>query len=230
MFEFGGQDDRYAWFEGAGAVARWRFELPTALRAFDYQTISDVVMQIRYTARDGGEPLRADAIARQRAIFRTQNEEALGAGTDGRLVRAADLAQEFPAEWAKLTAGAGAATDLAVGVERFPYGVRDRRLELWKVSMFLRGEAAALGSDPALIVTPAASSYRGTAAAPPPLEWTVLRAPAGTALYEAVLDDADWAPLTVAAGAPGRLRLGRRTGAPAPRDAVLAFWWRLAPA
>ena len=228
MFEFGGQDDRYAWFEGAGAISRWRFELPTAVRAFDYRSISDLVLQIRYTARDGGEPLRADAIARQRAVFRAENEKVAAAGAEGLLVRAADLGQDYPAEWAAVTAGAGADADLTIGVERFPFGVRDQRLELWKVSLFLRGEDAALGPDPSLTLTPAASSYRGAAAAPPPLTWTALGGPAGTALYEAALDDADWAPLPVATGVPGRMRLGRRAGAPPPRDAVLAFWWRLA--
>jgi hypothetical protein len=41
-------------FEGAGAISRWRFKLPQELRPFDNETISDVVMHLRYTARDGG--------------------------------------------------------------------------------------------------------------------------------------------------------------------------------
>ena len=44
-------------FEGAGAVSRWRLALPHEFRAFDYGTISDVVVHLRYTARDGGQML-----------------------------------------------------------------------------------------------------------------------------------------------------------------------------
>ena len=32
----------------------WRLELPNAYRQFDYNTITDIVMTLKYTARDGG--------------------------------------------------------------------------------------------------------------------------------------------------------------------------------
>ena len=59
MFELSFNDARYLPFEGAGAVSRWRLELPTTLRPFDYSTISDVVMHMSYTARDGGAEFKA---------------------------------------------------------------------------------------------------------------------------------------------------------------------------
>ena len=46
--------ERYGPFEGAGAVSRWSLELPTAIRQFDYRSISDVILQVQYTSRDGG--------------------------------------------------------------------------------------------------------------------------------------------------------------------------------
>jgi Tc toxin complex TcA C-terminal TcB-binding domain len=44
-------------FEGAGAVSEWRIELPPASGGFGHETIEDVVLQLVYTARDGGERL-----------------------------------------------------------------------------------------------------------------------------------------------------------------------------
>ena len=54
VFELNFKDERYLPFEGAGAVSKWRIELPEKFRQFDYSTISDVVLHLRYTAVDGG--------------------------------------------------------------------------------------------------------------------------------------------------------------------------------
>ncbi|WYZ36402.1 hypothetical protein EsH8_XIV_000002 [Colletotrichum jinshuiense] len=55
-------DGRYGPFEGAGAVSSWRLELPpSAVRTFDYSTISDVILHLRYTAVDGGPLLKRAA-------------------------------------------------------------------------------------------------------------------------------------------------------------------------
>jgi Tc toxin complex TcA C-terminal TcB-binding domain len=47
-------DERYLPFQGSGLIGQYRLELPTEFRNFDYNTISDVIFNIRYTARDGG--------------------------------------------------------------------------------------------------------------------------------------------------------------------------------
>jgi hypothetical protein len=64
LFETSLRDERYLPFEGAGVISGWRLELPEELRPFDYSTISDAILHIRYTAREGGDELRADAVAR----------------------------------------------------------------------------------------------------------------------------------------------------------------------
>ena len=51
MFEFNFRDERYMPFEGAGAISSWKVELPSGFRQFDYQTISDVIIHISYTAQ-----------------------------------------------------------------------------------------------------------------------------------------------------------------------------------
>ena len=58
MFETNLREDRFLPFEGAGAISSWNLALPAQLRSFDYSTISDVILHIRYTARMAGDPLR----------------------------------------------------------------------------------------------------------------------------------------------------------------------------
>ncbi len=48
-------------FEGAGAISKWRIELPDKFRQFDYDTISDVIIRLRYTSVDGGDKLKKPA-------------------------------------------------------------------------------------------------------------------------------------------------------------------------
>ncbi len=55
MFELNFRDERYLPFEGCGAISSWKLELPViAVKQFDYNTISDVIVHIRYSAKDGG--------------------------------------------------------------------------------------------------------------------------------------------------------------------------------
>ena len=61
LFELSFGDARYLPFEGAGVLSCWRFSLPNRFRAFDYSTITDLVLHIRYTARYGGELLATKA-------------------------------------------------------------------------------------------------------------------------------------------------------------------------
>jgi hypothetical protein len=53
VFNFDFRDERYLPFEGAGVDSSWRLELPKEFRQFEYESISDVVLRISYTARNG---------------------------------------------------------------------------------------------------------------------------------------------------------------------------------
>ncbi len=55
------RDERYLPFENSGVVSEWQLELPADVRQFDYDTISDVILHMRYTAREGGGLLRKGA-------------------------------------------------------------------------------------------------------------------------------------------------------------------------
>ena len=58
MFQLNFNDDRYLPFEYLGAVSRWRIELPIENNYWDLHTLTEMLLQINYTSREGGEVLR----------------------------------------------------------------------------------------------------------------------------------------------------------------------------
>jgi len=61
MFEFNFKDERYLPFEGAGAIGSWGIEMPNKVRKFNYATIADVILHVKYTAKDAGGMLKEKA-------------------------------------------------------------------------------------------------------------------------------------------------------------------------
>src|SRR5438105_1679738 len=53
LFEANLRDERYLPFEGRGVIGSWRVQLASHFPSFDHETISDVVLHVRYTAREG---------------------------------------------------------------------------------------------------------------------------------------------------------------------------------
>jgi hypothetical protein len=66
----------------SATTSEWQLELPADVRQFSYDTISDIMLHIRYTAGEGGGLLRNGAVAN----LETQIEEAQAAGPVGALV------------------------------------------------------------------------------------------------------------------------------------------------
>jgi hypothetical protein len=64
-FETNLRDERYLPFEGAGTISSWSLELLGKPRPFDYDTIADVVLTLRYTARAEGNRASAEKAAEQ---------------------------------------------------------------------------------------------------------------------------------------------------------------------
>ncbi len=61
LFELNFHDERYLPFEFQGAVSRWRIELPRENNYFPMDTLTDLIVHLNYTAREGGEMLRCVA-------------------------------------------------------------------------------------------------------------------------------------------------------------------------
>ena len=84
----------YEPFEGAGAISSWRFDLPQ-VRRFDYESISDVLLHIRYHSMEGGVTLRTVANQAVQDASRATVEKGQSEGFWTLL----DLKNEFPTEW-----------------------------------------------------------------------------------------------------------------------------------
>lgn len=112
-------------FEGRALEdSKWRLELPASLRQFDYETVTDVILTIRYTAREGGAPL-ASAIQeplREGLQSMTRLEAPNLAGQ----VRLFSARAEFPEAWRSFVAtGESGPTvlDLDLDEQRFPHPI-----------------------------------------------------------------------------------------------------------
>lgn len=137
LFELSFRDERYLPFEGAGAISRWRLELPRDCNAIDLRSIPDVILHLRYTARDGGPLLRQ--AARQATI---QSVPRTG-------VRMFSLRHEFPDAWHRFLhpASAGADQELVLDLtpDRFPFFARSRPVTVTRIELLAAaGEAADL--------------------------------------------------------------------------------------
>ncbi|HEX5268921.1 MAG TPA: hypothetical protein VFW33_00475, partial [Gemmataceae bacterium] len=112
MFETNLRDERFLPFEGAGAVSTWSLSLPADLRPFDYMTISDVIITVRYTARPGGALLAAQATK--------ELKDALSQPNPAGLVLLFSLRHDFPTEWSAFVNGNGDYS-FTLRREHFPY-------------------------------------------------------------------------------------------------------------
>jgi hypothetical protein len=124
LFELSFRDERYLPFEGAGAISEWRIELPPDCNAFDLDTVTDVVLRIAYTARDGGEPLRQAARRALRLPVEPRPDRPVSSPATRRLF---SLKHEFAVEWFQFLQAPGPQVmRLDLALERFPYHVRGR--------------------------------------------------------------------------------------------------------
>lgn len=115
-----GTEDRRTPFELAGAVGTWRFELPD-IRGFDYNTLTDVVLTMTYSAREGGAALAGPAAA----YAREQVSEA-GAGGRSLLV---SLRHDQPTDWAAFRTG-NQPLALRLTPQHFPFWAQHEGLGL----------------------------------------------------------------------------------------------------
>ncbi|NUQ23477.1 MAG: hypothetical protein HUU34_05965 [Saprospiraceae bacterium] len=116
VFELNFRDERYLPFEGTGAIGSWRLELPPKdLSQFNYETISDVILHFKYTAREGGSSLRRSCREALKAQLANIRQELDQTG----LHVAINLRHDMPNEWYQLKQNAF--VDLIIDKSRLPY-------------------------------------------------------------------------------------------------------------
>lgn len=116
LFELSLRDERYLPFEGAGAISTWRIELPNDIPQFDFESISDLIIHVRYTAREAGH-LNSEAIKYVKENVLQIND----------LLQLFCLNHDFSTDWHNFTSAVSDAVrslQITVNGDRFPYWVK----------------------------------------------------------------------------------------------------------
>ena len=132
LFELNFNDERFLPFEGAGAISTWEIKMPREHNQFDFSTISDFILHIQYTARDGGSNLGTAAKTHLDTVLPTKG------------IRLISLKHEFPSEWHRFLCPNQAGDDQEFRFEmkkdHFPFYARRKNINVSKVDMILDGK------------------------------------------------------------------------------------------
>jgi len=182
LFEVNFRDERYLPFEGRGVISTWDILLSEdivdpsdatkkiSLRQFDYDTISDVIIQIRYTAREGGSVLGDAAKVRLNTVIKAVTASQIP------LARYFSLKHEFPTEWNQFVHPPGGGSQqlvMQVDEERFPFLAKGRGFKIDQVHLFAKVSSGldyvatlhpSTGSNVSINLTKA-GGYKGSSAA-----------------------------------------------------------------
>lgn len=141
VFELNFRDERYLPFEGRGAVSTWNLRLADSdqVRLFDFDTISDVIVHIKYTAReDGGlKTARKDAL---NTLLHTipANSQSFS------LPRYFSLRHEFSQDWYRYAAGYQANDNtrmvMKVNDASFPFFCKNKKIKISSIEARLNGK------------------------------------------------------------------------------------------
>ena len=126
LFETNLRDERYLPFENSGTISEWQLQLPMNPSRedpvqFDYDKISDLILHMRYTAREGGSLLRQEAISNLKALIKDANA--------ARSIRLFSVRDEFPSEWAAFQAkdpgpNQRFGLELALVAQHYPFWIK----------------------------------------------------------------------------------------------------------
>jgi hypothetical protein len=146
LFELNFRDERYLPFEGAGAISQWHLQLPAAVRQFDHNTISDVIIHLKYTARDGGDALKSNATASLNA----QINQMLVSLQDKGLMRIFSAKNDLPAEWYRFlhpaTPGGEQVLTLNLDASRFPLFAQEKTIKIKSLELIADSAGVAINS------------------------------------------------------------------------------------
>ncbi|MBK6796742.1 MAG: hypothetical protein IPG76_08100 [Acidobacteria bacterium] len=145
MFELNFRDERYLPFEGAGAISQWSLELfndlPSnnpdfgkPLRQFDFSTISDAILHVKYTAREDAGPFKNSAVNNLREYF--------GEEDSTHSMRLINLRQEFPTQWHRflhpVNPANGNVFELEMSADLFTTRDRQKTLKINVITLLAR--------------------------------------------------------------------------------------------
>lgn len=162
VFELNFKDERYMPFEGAGVISTWKLSLPADFKQFNYSTITDVIIHMRYTSVDGGDKLKTAASGALLNYLTSVEDLSQQEG----LFTLFDVQHDFPNEWYKATqvpvpAGTTSRTiNLANLADRLPVFTKGKKIE--GTDIILMTSAKLKFSDLFLADTPPAPGDNGS--------------------------------------------------------------------
>ncbi|MGV8962836.1 MAG: neuraminidase-like domain-containing protein [Candidatus Saccharimonadaceae bacterium] len=137
MFELNFRDERLLPFEGAGVISRWQIKLPKETNQFDTDTISDLIVQFKYTAREGGKNQVDMAMAEVRNNIKNGN-------------RLFSLKYEFPDEWHRFLNVPAVNGDqvmlLDLKSDHFSYLISKNDFDIMNVTLFVDSGQASISA------------------------------------------------------------------------------------
>ena len=113
-------------------------ELPAEFRQFDYNTISDVIIHMNYTAKEGGDDFK-DIVNQQIRSSLNYWLDEVKREKQG-LFRLFSLKQDFPNQLSDLLHSDSQAATLPIAQKHYPYLLKDETMEIKSVALFLKGK------------------------------------------------------------------------------------------
>lgn len=143
IFELSFRDERYLPFEGAGVISDWTIDLfndpdeadfGKSLRQFDYNTISDAIIHIRYTAREASGLLKKEALSHLRDYYSADDSVTA--------MKIINLKHDFPSDWHKMLypddPSKGNVMKMKITRNLFPYRDHLHALKVNKIAILAR--------------------------------------------------------------------------------------------
>lgn len=138
-------------FEGAGAISDWQISMPKQNNYFDFASLSDVILHVNYTSKNGGGQLASGANAELQEKLPNESSKLFS------------LKHEFSTEWHKfLNPVGGADQEFVINLkpEHFPFFIRAKlnTIQIKNMDIFIESkDEAAPGYIANIKVTNAAS-------------------------------------------------------------------------
>ena len=150
------RDERYLPFEGAGVISHWVIELtePKDLRQFDYATIADVILHLKYTARESSGSFKEDAIKHLKNHLEQNDNNAAPS------LRMFNLKQDFPTQWHRFLHPTEPELkntfELEMSANLFPLLDKGKKLNVTNISVFAKPGGASNGASYDVAINPPA--------------------------------------------------------------------------
>ncbi|UCE06724.1 MAG: hypothetical protein JSW07_01400 [bacterium] len=129
MFKLDFSDERYLPFEGAGAISEWSIELPQKNNRINIKDISEIIIHMNYTSREGGED-----------FGKKVEEKIINKLSEQPLALIIDCNQDFSQRWDSFinnTEKQGFNLDLPLDKTLFPAMFQGRKINLNDVYFFM---------------------------------------------------------------------------------------------